>query len=207
MHWHFIHFIIALLGSSLQAADGNDSQDHAALGPVVIMDIGDNIGGGSTADSTFLLQEAVQQGVAGFLQTLKDPAAVRECIAAGVGATLSLSVGGKTDNLHGSPVQLSCVVRRISDGNWEDDSPTHGGGRRFSAGRCAVIEALGGDVTVLLTSAQSGNTSRGQYYQAGIHPEKYRIIIAKGVQSPRPAYQPIASHVLMANTPGPPFLR
>ena len=38
--------------------------------------------------------------------------------------------------------------------------------------------------------------------QAGVHPEEYRIIVAKGVQSPRPAYQPIASHVLMANTPG-----
>ena len=58
----FFHFTRPVLsGSSLQAADGNDSQDHAALGPVVIMDIGDNIGGGSTADSTFLLQEAVAQ--------------------------------------------------------------------------------------------------------------------------------------------------
>jgi microcystin degradation protein MlrC len=74
--------------------------------------------------------------------------------------------------------------------------------RFLQAGQCALIEAEGGNITVLLTERQSSNVSRGQFYQAGVHPEEYRIIVAKGVQSPRPAYQPIASHVLMANTPG-----
>lgn len=131
-------------GASLQAAaesgdsDGGEGEGdaaaalHAHLGPVVIMDIGDNIGGGSTADSTILLSEALQQGVSGFLMTLKDPEAVAACTGAGVGASLSLAVGGKTDDLHGSPVALTCVVRKLSDGEWEDNSPTHGGGRFFN---------------------------------------------------------------------------
>ena len=36
----------------------------------------------------------------------------------------------------------------------------------------------------------------------GIHPETYRIVVAKGVASPRPAYQPIAGEVILVNTPG-----
>lgn len=154
-------------GSSLSAESNGDEGEQGArrLGPVVIMDIGDNIGGGSTADSTFLLQEAVEQGVEGFLLTLKDPAAVDACVSAGVGAKLSLEVGAKTDGLHGSPVRVTAVVKGLSDGRWEDNSPTHGGGRFFSAGRCALVVAAGGNVTVLLTEKQSGNTSRGQFYQ------------------------------------------
>ena len=163
-------------------------------------DIGDNIGGGSTADSTFLLHEALAQGLDGLLLTLKDPEAVAACVSAGVGASLTLDVGGKTDGLHGAPVRLTGVVCGLSDGQWEDRSPTHGGGRFYTAGQCARFEAEG--VTVVLTEKQSSNTSRGQFYQIGVQPEECRILVAKGVQSPRPAYQPIASHVLMANTPG-----
>ena len=39
-------------------------------------------------------------------------------------------------------------------------------------------------------------------YSNGIKPENYKIIIAKGVSSPRPAYQPIAAKILIVNTPG-----
>jgi len=39
-------------------------------------------------------------------------------------------------------------------------------------------------------------------YSAGILPETYRIVVAKGVVSPRPAYQPISGEVILVNTPG-----
>ncbi len=39
-------------------------------------------------------------------------------------------------------------------------------------------------------------------YSAGIAPEEFRIVVAKGVVSPRPAYQPIAGEVILVNTPG-----
>ena len=32
--------------------------------------------------------------------------------------------------------------------------------------------------------------------------KRYRVIVAKGVVSPRPAYQPIASEVLLVDSPG-----
>ena len=39
-------------------------------------------------------------------------------------------------------------------------------------------------------------------YSVGVDPEKYRIVGAKGVVSPRPAYQPIAKEIILVNTPG-----
>ena len=56
--------------------------------------------------------------------------------------------------------------------------------------------------TIVLTSRRSGNTSRQQMYNVGVRPETYRIVVAKGVHSPRPAYQPLAGEVIMVNSPG-----
>jgi microcystin degradation protein MlrC len=39
-------------------------------------------------------------------------------------------------------------------------------------------------------------------YSIGIRPEDYRVVVAKGVSSPRPAYQPIAAEIILVNTPG-----
>ena len=44
--------------------------------------------------------------------------------------------------------------------------------------------------------------SRQQYYSMGIFPERYQTVICKGTVSPRPAYEPIAGEMIMADTPG-----
>jgi len=173
----------------------------AAKGPVVLMDVGDNIGGGSSADSTVLLAEAKRLGIGDYLQTLYDPEAVIACVAAGVGADLTLKVGGKTDDLHGSPVEVTGCVRLISDGKYEETTPVHGGFRFFDDGTRVVLETTD-DHTLLLTSRRSGNTTRQQMYSAGIRPEDKRVVVAKGVVSPRPAYEPIAAQIILVNTPG-----
>ena len=170
-------------------------------GPIVLMDVGDNIGGGSPADSTILLEAAQRLGVRSYLQTLRDPEAVSACIAAGVGATVSLQVGAKTDDRHGRPLQVSGVVRRISDGKFEEPTPTHGGFRFFNGGPTVVLETED-DHTLVLTTRLIGNTSLQQMYSVGVRPESKHVVVAKGVVSPRPAYAPIAAQVVLVNTPG-----
>ena len=176
-------------------------RDNPEAGPVVLMDVGDNIGGGSSADSTHILRRAQHLGVRGLLQTLYDPAAVRACLSAGAGNRVDLLVGGKTDGLHGDPVAVSATVERISDGKYEDSGPTHGGYRYFDSGTTAVLETDDGH-TLVLTSQRDGNTSREQMYAVGVRPEQHRVVVAKGVVSPRPAYEPIASRIVLVNTPG-----
>jgi microcystin degradation protein MlrC len=174
---------------------------QAERGPVVLMDVGDNIGGGSTADSTFLLAEAQRMGVRSYLQTLYDPEAVQACARAGVGAELTLKVGGKTDDRHGEPVEVTGHVRVLADGKFEELKPIHGGGRYFDQGLTAVLDTTDGH-TLVLTSRRAGNTSIQQMYSVGVQPERYKVVVAKGVQSPRPAYEPIAAEIVLVNTPG-----
>jgi len=174
---------------------------QAERGPIVLMDTGDNIGAGSAADSTILLALAQRLGVRRYLQTLYDPEAVGACIEEGVGQTITLAVGGKTDGLHGEPVTVTAQVRSIADGHYEEPRPTHGGFRFYDDGLRAVIETTDGH-TLVLTSHRTGNTSIEQMYSLGIRPEDYQVVVAKGVQSPRPAYEPIAAEILLVNTPG-----
>jgi microcystin degradation protein MlrC len=173
----------------------------APKGPVVLMDVGDNIGGGSPADSTILLEIAQRLGVRSYLQTLRDPEAVSACVAAGVGSTVKLEVGGKTDDRHGRPVTVTGTVRRISDGKFEEPTPIHGGFRFFNGGTTVVLET-DDDHTLVLTTRLVGNTSLQQMYSVGVRPETKQIVVAKGVVSPRPAYAPIAAQVVLVNTPG-----
>ncbi len=189
--------VVATDGTALAPPE----DDEVRNGPIVLMDVGDNIGGGSSADSTHILAEAVERNISGFLQTLYDPDSVDACVAAGVGRTLTLDVGGKTDDMHGKPVRVTGTVRAITDGQYEELGPSHGGFRFYNSGVTARLDTDGGQ-TLVLTSARAGNTVRAQMYHIGIIPERYRIVVAKGVVSPRPAYQPIAGKVILVNTPG-----
>jgi microcystin degradation protein MlrC len=191
----------ALQGDVPSVTEALQYAARAEKGPVVLMDVGDNIGGGSSADSTYLLAEAQRLGIRGFLQTLYDPEAVMACVVAGVGANVSLDVGGKTDDLHGSPVSVTGRVRVLFDGRYEDPFPTHGGWRFFDGGTTAVLETTDGH-TLVLTSNRTGNTSLEQMYSVGVRPERFQVVVAKGVVSPRPAYSRVAAEIVLVNTPG-----
>ena len=66
-----------------------------------MMEMGDNIGGGSAGDATVVLEELLRQGASGWVMALYDPEAVAACAEAGIGAQLTLPVGGKVDDQHG----------------------------------------------------------------------------------------------------------
>ena len=185
-------------GDALQE---NIDSNHAHLGPVVLMDVGDNIGGGSTADSTHILKVARDLKIESYLQSICDPQVVEDCIKAGENSKIEIFVGGKIDHMHGNPVKLEGTVIRIDDGKYEEHRPNHGGFRFFDDGKRVRFETDDG-VTILITSKRTGNTAIEQMYSIGIFPEKYKIVIAKGVSSPRPAYQPIASKIILVNSPG-----
>jgi hypothetical protein len=82
--------------------------------PVTLMDAGDNIGGGSAGDSTFVLSQLLEQKAEGWAMTIADPA-VETTIRAGVGGAFDLAVGGRTDDMHGRPVRIRGRVKSIHD--------------------------------------------------------------------------------------------
>ena len=191
----------SFVGDALSPAEALRRAADAPKGPVVLMDMGDNVGGGSAADSTILLEEAMHQGIGNMLVILYDPESVKACVQAGVGSTVTLRVGGKTDDKHGRPIPIQGRVRILSDGKFIEDEPRHGGKRFYDQGTTAVVET-GEHNTIVLTSLREVPTSLEQVLSLGIKPQRKQIIVAKGVVSPRPAYEPIASEVVLVNTPG-----
>ncbi|HEV3121194.1 MAG TPA: M81 family metallopeptidase [Isosphaeraceae bacterium] len=145
--------------------------------PVVLVDTGDNIGGGSAADSTVLLHELLRQGATGAIVALCDPDAVRACASAGVGAQVRVAAGGKIDH-HAPPVTLDGQVRMLHDGRYVEDQVRHGGIRFNDQGLTAVV-ALAGDNTVVLTTLRHPPFSLGQLTSLGLTPQAARILVVK----------------------------
>jgi len=169
--------------------------------PVVLMDVGDNIGGGSPGDSTILLDEIIRQGVEGGLIVLTDPVSAQMCAEAGIEAHVALEVGGKTDGLPSRPVLIRGTVSTISDGRFTDDKPRHGGQKFYDQGLTAVLETP--DLhTIVLTSRRMPPFSLEQVLSLGIDPGSKRVIVVKGVIAPRAAYEPIAEEIITVDTPG-----
>lgn len=173
----------------------------AKAGPVALMDVGDNVGGGSAADSTILIAEVLRQQASNALVVLYDPEAVEACIRAGVRREVDLRVGGKTDRQHGDPVRLQGRVRLIADGLFTETKVRHGGWGDYDQGLTAVVETAQ-QHTFVLTSRRMAPMSLEQILSLGIKPETKQILIVKGVVAPRAAYAPVAKEVILVDTPG-----
>ena len=174
--------------------------------PVALFDTGDNIGGGSAGDSTFLLEQLIAQKATGWVVVIADPAAVQSAVRAGIGGPFEMAVGGKTDNMHGKPVRVRGRVKSLHDGNYIETAVRHGGGRYHGLGLAAVIEAEGStrDLPnlVLVTTRRSSPNSIHQLVSVGIYPERMKILTAKGTIAPRAAYEPVAAEIVPVDTPG-----
>lgn len=170
-------------------------------GPVTIMDVGDNVGAGSPADSTILFAEIARQRGRNAMVILCDPEAVLQCVAKGPGQHVHLAVGGKTDARHGAPVVVEGVIRTLSDGHFEERQVRHGGWGACDQGVTAVVETEE-EHTVVLTSRRMAPMSLEQVISLGVHPERKKILIAKGVVAPRAAYEPVSAEIVLADTPG-----
>lgn len=170
-------------------------------GPVVLLDAGDNIGGGTPGDSTVLLEAAIRHGQRSLVIVLCDPQAARQCIDAGIGATVSRAVGAGQPHSAGRPVPVDGIVRAVSDGRYEEPTPTHGGFRFFDMGPTAVLDTTAGP-TVVLCSTAVMSTSCQQLLSMGLDPSGYRVVVAKGVNSPRAGYAPIAAQMIVVDTDG-----
>ncbi|HRW06124.1 MAG TPA: M81 family metallopeptidase [Caldilineaceae bacterium] len=174
--------------------------------PVGLFELGDNIGGGSAGDATIILEQLLAQKADGWVVALYDPAAVQQCFAAGIGATLDLTVGGKVDEMHGSPQTVTGRVRALCDGTFEEHQRRHGGRRYHDQGLTAVIEvnrpAPGKGGLILLNSNRTPPMSIHELTCAGIVPEQQKILVAKGAVAPRAAYEPVCQQIIEVDTAG-----
>ena len=169
--------------------------------PVCLLDMGDNVGGGSPGDSTFLAHALDDRSVKRSFICLYDPQSVQQAEEAGAGNRVPLRMGGKTDNLHGGPLERTVTVRGIYDGEYTEPKVRHGGRSWGTMGRTAVVETDNG-LTVQLTSLRNAPFSIQHICCCDLDPASFDVLVAKGVIAPTPAFAEVCNTMIRVNTPG-----
>lgn len=173
---------------------------QAREGPIVLADVSDNMGSGCPTDGTVLLQALLEAHAKGaVVATIADPEAVAQATAAGVGKTITLAVGGKTDRKHGDPVKVTGRVNVISDGKFVNKGPW-GKGAPVDMGPTVVLDC--GGVEVVITKRRVQPSDPEAFRSLGIEPTQRKILVLKSAANYRAAFQPIAKQIIEVETPG-----
>jgi microcystin degradation protein MlrC len=172
-----------------------------ANGPVVLADTQDNPGGGGTGDSTGLLRALVEGRATGaVLGVLCDPQAAAAAHAAGVGAQLSLDLGGKSGADGQRPYTAHYKVLALGDGRFTATGPMWLGSR-MRLGPMALLEVSG--VRVLVGSKAEQAADQSMFRHLGVEPVEQRIMALKSSVHFRNDFQDIADSILVVAAPGP----
>jgi microcystin degradation protein MlrC len=149
--------------------------------PVILLDHADNVGSGGTSDTMVVIKEVLRQNLREVaMAAVFDPEAVKAMAAAGVGATVTLALGGRTDmpsiGEKGEPLSLTGKVKRLSDGEWIVRGPMYTGSR-VTSGPTAAFET--GGMQIVVTSLHHEPWDAGIFTHIGIDPAHCRYILLK----------------------------
>ncbi|MBT3346049.1 MAG: M81 family metallopeptidase [Gemmatimonadetes bacterium] len=167
-------------------------------GLVVLSDTGDSIWGGATGDSTTILAELIAQQVNRMaLLSLVDPEGVEVAIAAGVGATVTMLVGGKQDATFGEPLEVTAKVAAIGGGRLRVPLL---GFESFDLGRAVLLE-IGAIHLVLNQERGIGGNHPAVYEHFGIDVSEAHMVVLKTASNWQ-YYNEWISEVVRVDTPG-----
>ncbi|HMA87815.1 MAG TPA: M81 family metallopeptidase [Burkholderiales bacterium] len=194
----FVYRIEPLEASLERAREIGGRAGQAAAGPVVLLDHYDNCASGGTMDTMTVLGAILDAGLenaAAF--AICDPQAVRQIKEAGVGARLTLELGGKSDmpslGLKGWPRQVSGTVKRIIDGAYRNEGPM-ARGEQMDMGLSAVLDT--GKVEVAVITRHTEPYDIGAFRALGIDPVRKKYLMLKSRVHWRAGLGPLAKAVV-----------
>ncbi len=173
-------------------------------GPIVMLDHADNSASGGTQDTTAALREVLDQGLEDVAMfAIYDPDAVDVMTAAGVGSTVTLSLGGKVDmptiGKQGEPLDVTGRVRALTDGDFTVTVPM-GRGTTMSMGKTAVLDT--GKVQIVVISRHTEPYDLGCFRSVGIEPTQKKYLVLKSRIHHRAGFAAIAQHEIPCNGVG-----
>lgn len=169
------------LAASMARARDLVSAKPAGSGPVVLLDHSDNCASGGTMDTMTVLGAMLDAGfqrAAAF--AIHDPAAVQRMMAAGIGAELTLPLGGCLDmpaiGLRGQPRTLTGRVRLLCDGHYRNQGPMSAGAAAWM-GPTAVFEVQGFRIVVISNHVEPFDLA--SFTAVGIAPQQLDVLMLK----------------------------
>jgi microcystin degradation protein MlrC len=167
-------------------------------GPVMLLDHYDNCASGGTMDTMAVLGAILEAGledVAAF--AVFDPQAVEQMKRAGVGARVTIPLGGKLDmpalGLKGKPLRVTGNVRRIVGGIYRNEGPM-ARGELADLGTAAVLDT--GKVEIAVISRHVEPHDIGSFKALGIDPAAKRYVMLKSRVHWRAGLGPLAKAVV-----------
>ena len=173
-------------------------------GPVVIADYSDNSGAGGQMDDMSVTREILRQGLTNVaVGPVWDAEALAQMRAAGLGAEVTLAVGGKTDSpslgIKGAPLTLTGRVKSLTDGRFRLEGD-------MMAGFPVNLEGTGvldtGPLEIIVSGGRSEAYAPQYFTHAGIDPTRKRYLVVKSRQHFRAGFEGMARHILMAGGKG-----
>ena len=199
---HQINFDSLPLEEALPRALSLSGQlDNNQHKPVIVADQSDNAGAGAPSDSTFALQWLLEHQVPNVAMAIVyDPQVVKVAIAAGVGASLQVRLGGKMGPSSGDPMDIKVLVLSIKktyQHRWpqEQQDPIFTPIGDAVALRCEGIE-------IIVSSERCQCFSPCIFEDFGISIQEKAILVVKSTQHFYGAFAPIASEVIYMAAPG-----
>ncbi|HEX5612543.1 MAG TPA: M81 family metallopeptidase [Burkholderiales bacterium] len=169
-----------------------------AARPIMLLDHYDNCASGGTMDTMTVLGailDARLEEVAAF--AIFDPQAVKQMQEAGVGANVTLALGGKLAmpslGLKGVPRQVSGKVKRLVDGLYRNEGPM-AKGEAGNLGPSAVLDT--GRCEIAVISRHTEPYDMGSFRALGIDPARKRYVMLKSRVHWRAGLGPLAKAVV-----------
>ena len=166
--------------------------------PVVLLDHYDNCASGGTMDTMKVLGAILDSGledVAAF--AIHDPAAVKTLIAAGVGARVTISLGGKLDmpsiKRKGEPREVTGTVKLISNGQFRNRGKAWHG-MLMDMGTAVVLDT--GKVEIVVISKHLEPFDLGCFTSLGIDPTAKKYLMLKSRVHYRAGFKAIAKQII-----------
>ena len=172
--------------------------------PVLLLDHADNVGSGGSEDVMTVIAEVLRQELDDVaVAAVWDPQAVQELIAAGVGAEVTVKLGGKTDmpsiGRRGESLPVTGRVRTITDGRFVVRGPMYTG-VTVQMGPTAVLDT--GRMKIVVVSRHHEPWDLGVFTSVGIDPARTKYLLLKSRIHYRAGFEPIGKHTLTLDGTG-----
>jgi microcystin degradation protein MlrC len=167
--------------------------------PILLLDMGDNVGGGSPGSSVYLLDQLEDEKKGNLFHCIHDPAAVQIANVHETGDRFELQMGQRPDRVPTRTRWVTLVSK--GSGSFDETTPRHGGQVHFDMGPIAIVKTENNHV-VMLTTLRVPPYSLRQLTAFGINPLDFDAIVAKGVNAPIAAYKDVCPDIVQVNTPG-----
>lgn len=150
------------------------AQARTMKGPLLFTDAADATSSGATGDSNSIIAALSKAEYKGrVLAQIVDPAAAAAAHAAGVGASIEVTLGGAIDQARYTPMPVTAQVALLSDGTGRLETM----GTALAAGPSAVLRF--GNFTVVVLSRSVSLFDRALYYANGCNPRDFDLIVMK----------------------------